>query len=336
MVILQRLRVIAIRTIRAIVAFFTKVRPNKRKKFRKLDYAEICLSLVPITIFGCLVFGLKAVFTLAVCVAVCTFLAFIWDVIFERNNLKLDYKAILLGLCLGLTLTSGLEWYYILSVSALAIIIAKLFFRKNPLSMFYPAVIARVIFSIACYKQFTLYPIPLQGGESVVTPLNHMFDTFPFAFSAKELFFGVHTGAIGQVSECLIIIGAVYLMLRRLINPLICGVFIGASALLSYVSNQSLPLSLLGGGLFFAAFFLTMDYGFKDTSIWDKILYGLSCALITYIMRLILGAEGVVIAVLLSNLILQYANKRNFKRAGNFIKKPNFKKLFGMLWQHIA
>ena len=335
MVILQRLKVLIIRITRAIVLFFTKVRPNKRQSFRNLDLVEIALCLLPVTIFGCLIFGLNAVITIGISVGVCTVLASLWDII-ERKKFTIDFKSALMGLFLSLTLTSGLEWYYIISVSAAAVLISKLFFRKNPRSLFYSAVIARVIFAVALYQKFTLYPLPFQNSSTVATPLTHMFDTFPFDFSAKELFFGLHTGGIGQVAESLILIGAVYLLLRRMVNPIICSVFIGGTALLSYWSNQSLPLSLLGGGLFFAAFFYTMDYGFKDTSILDKIIYGILCALTTFVTRLIFEAEAIALAIFVSNLIMQYVNKRNIKRIIKFFEKPSFAKIFKKIWKHIA
>lgn len=311
----------------AVVLFFTRVKPLKRKSLSNMDIAEIFIALLPAAIFGAVVFGLKAIIILSLSVAVCTLLALLWDIIFKRKNISIDLKAALTGFVLGLTLTSTLDWRFTLAISAVAVLFGKIFYRKNALAFTSPVLIAKTLFLIIFFKVFSAYILPFENSITSLTPINYMFGDLSFGFSAKHLFFGLHGGNIGEISDFLLIVGGIYLMLRRIINPVICSFYIGTSALLSFIFKESLPISLLGGGLIFAALFLTMDYGFKATPLYKKILYGITCGLLTFIIRLIFKAEGALLAVLICNLGFTYINIRNIKRGIKFCKKPDFKKL---------
>lgn len=312
---------------KAVVLFFTEVKPQKRQGLSNMDIAEIFIALLPAAIFGAVAFGLKALIILGLSVAVCTLLALLWDIIFKRKNITIDLKSALTGFVLALTLTSTLDWRFTLAISAAAVLLGKIFYRNDGLAFTSPVLIAKTLFLIIFFRVFTAYALPVENIATELTPLNYMFGDDSLSFSAKHLFFGLHSGNIGEISDFLLVVGGIYLMLRRIINPVICSFYIGTSALLSYLFKESLPLSLLGGGLFFAAIFLTMDYSFRATPLYKKILYGITCGLLTFIIRLIFKAEGAVLAVLICNLGFTYVNIRNIKRGIRFCKKPDFKRL---------
>ncbi len=333
MSILLKIKGAAINAVKKVALFFTVIRPNERQALTNLDLAEIFLALLPAGIFGCLLFGKRAIITLALCAAVCLLVAFLWDVIFNRKNLKIDFKSALMGYILGLTITSGVKLPYIIVISVMTTIISKAFFRNNPLSLVFPVLIAKVFFSVFFFKAFSAFPLPFENVTTEMTPIMYLFESYPPDFAAKNLFFGLHSGYIGQTSECLIIVGAIYLMLRKFINPIICGFFLATSAFLSIIFKQDLALSLLGGGLFFTALFLTMDYCLMPNAIYKKILYGITCGILTFSIRPMLGGEGALLAVLICNVAFSIVTRRNIKRLIKFFKHPNFRRLFEKLWQ---
>ncbi len=328
MIILEKLKGSALKALKTILLFFTEIKPVKRQSFSNMDMIEIGLALLPAAIFGCLLFGLNALVRILLCVAVCILFALLWDIIFKRENIAIDYKSALTGLILALILSSSLHFAYIIAISIVTMLLSKLLFRNNELALAYPVLIANTLFLIVFFKVFTAYVLPFENTVAASLPLNYMFGGDSAVFSAKDLFFGLQSGNIGEISDFLLLVGAIYLMLRKIINPVICSFCVATVAILSHVFGQSLPLSLLGGGLFFAAFILTMDYGFLATPLYKKILYGICCGVLTCFIRLIFKSEGAALAVLLSNLIFKYVTCHNIKRVFEFCKNIDFKKYY--------
>jgi electron transport complex protein RnfD len=310
-----------------VANLFTKVEENDRKKLSKLDLAEIFIALLPTAVFATILFGAKVMFTLAVSIISALVTALLWDLVYERKGFKIDYTAGLMAFISGLTLSSLTKPVFVVTISVLSTLLLKTAFRNSKLTVVTPFLIVKAIFMAIFFKSLTIYAVPLGAGTTTVLPVTDIFITKSFAEPAKWLFFGLHSGNIGELSELLVLIGAIYLILRKIINPVIPVFYLATSTLLSFVFKESLPLSLLGGGLFFAAFVLTIDYGLSATPLYKKILYGISCGVLTFLLRRIFGTEGAFLAVLICNAAFAYLSLHNIKRAINFVKNPDFKKL---------
>ena len=130
------------------------------------------------------------------------------------------------------------------------------------------------------------------------------------SYTLRELFFGMHSGAIGETSAFLLIIGGLYLMLRRVIKPIIPVAFIGTVAIASLIAGTDLKLALFGGGLMLGAIFMATDYVTTPTTNLGKLIFGVGCGLITFVIRYF-GAlpEGVSYAILLMNILTPHINR---------------------------
>ena len=159
-------------------------------------------------------------------------------------------------------------------------------------------------------------------------PIETFYKSISFAGSAKMYFFGLHCGNIGETSVLLILVGGIYLCLRHIINPIIPVSFIITTAVISFAFGQNLSVSLLGSGLFFAAFFMTMGYNFMSVSRYKKILYGIVCGALTVLLRFIFKTEAVLLAVLIADFVFYCITRRNIKMFIKFVKKPDFKRVF--------
>ncbi|MBQ4119009.1 MAG: RnfABCDGE type electron transport complex subunit D [Clostridia bacterium] len=312
-------------SISSVVNFFTKQEMPTKTALSKLDLAEIFIALLPMAIFGSLIFGFKAVLVLLVSVILSVGLDALWSLIIKKEK-RIDYSTAIIGLLMGLTLSSRLNILLIVVLNIILIILRKTVFKNNGIRFTTCLLLSRFILEVVFYKAFTSYAIPFVGGVGRI-PVDSFFFSYSYVEPAKYLFFGIHSGNIGDTSILFALLGGVYLMLRGVINPIIPASFIFSSAVLALIFGQDLAISLLGGGIFFAAFFLTFDYSFRKSSRIKKILYGAACAVLTFIIRAVLKTEGVYLAMLIADIIFIYVTRKNIKALIGFIKKPDFKKL---------
>ena len=312
-----------------IINYFTSKQLPAKTKLSKLDLAEIFISLLPVSIFGSLVFGLKAVFILLLSVILSVGLDFLWNFIIMKEKC-IDYSTAIIGLLVGLTLSSRLNILLVVAFNVLLFLLRKTAFKNSGIKFTTNLLLSRFILAVIFYKAFSVYAVPFINSTGIL-PIDTLYITYSYVEPAKYMFFGIQSGNIGDISVFLALLGGIYLMLRRIINPIIPISFLLSATVLSLIFGQSLAISLLGGGIFFAALFLTMDYSFSESSRIKKILYGVACAVLTFIIRAILKTEGVYFAVLIADLIFINITRKNIKKVINFIKKPDFKMLLSKI-----
>ncbi len=317
------------KTLLVISAFFKReVKPTKTK-LSKLDIAEIITAFTPMAVFGILLFGMRAVIILLVSVILSLGLDFLWNLIFKKEK-KIDYTAAIIGVLACLTLSSAINIFLVLAFIVIITALRKTLFKNSGIKFTSVLLCSRGILAIIFCSAFTTYFVPFFAIKGVI-PIDSLYETVSYVYYPKYLFFGIHSGNIGEVSTFLVLLGAIYLIIRRVINPIIPISFITASATLSLIFGENLAVSLLGGGIVFAAFFLTLDYGFKKDILIKKIGYGIACAILTFVIRKILKTEGVYFAILIADFIFICITRKNIKRFIKFIKKPNFKILLNKL-----
>ena len=99
-------------------------------------------------------------------------------------------------------------------------------------------------------------------------------------------------------------------MLRRVIKPIIPVAFIGTVALATLIAGGDLKLALFGGGLMLGAIFMATDYVTSPTTDLGKLIFGVGCGLITFVIRQFGSLpEGVSYAILLMNILTPHINR---------------------------
>ena len=284
---------------------------------------DVIIALLPACVWGCILFGLRAAAVLVTCVASAVLCEFLWNLILKKPNTIGDLSAVVTGLLLGMNLSSELPIWMAAIGSAVAIIVVKQMFGGIGCNFANPAIVARIVLLVSFPGAMTRYILPVEHTVTSATPLVTLYGeaetVIPTTF--KNLFFGMHSGCIGETSAFLLIVGGVYLVLRRVISPVTPVSFIGTVALLSLVSGDNLSVAVLGGGLMLGAIFMATDYTTTPTTKWGKLIFGVGCGLLTFVIRKFAALpEGISYSILLMNILVPYINRLTIKKPFGFVK----------------
>lgn len=285
---------------------------------------DVIIALLPACVWGCILFGLRAAIILLTCVASAVLCEYLWNLILKKPTTIGDLSAIVTGLLLGMNLSSELPIWMAAIGSAVAIIVVKQMFGGIGCNFANPAIAARIVLLVSFPAAMTRYVEPIEHIVSTATPLAALsgdMDVLNAPITLKNLFFGMHSGCIGETSAFLLIAGGVYLVIRRVISPIIPVSFIGTVTLLSLIGGDKLSVAVFGGGLMLGAIFMATDYTTSPTTKWGKLIFGIGCGLLTFVIRKFAALpEGISYSILLMNILVPYINRLTIKKPFGFVK----------------
>jgi electron transport complex protein RnfD len=163
-----------------------------------------------------------------------------------------------------------------------------------------PALTARIVMLISFPSAMTLSPINrmLPDAVTTATPLGGGEATL------LDLFLGRTGGAMGEVCKIAVLVGFLYLLVRRVISPVIPVCMVGTVALFSLAVGEDVWAQVLSGGLLFGAVFMATDYVTSPMTEAGRAVYAVGCGLLTVLIRLYASLpEGVSYAVVLMNIM---------------------------------
>ena len=279
--------------------------------------SDVVIALAPAAVYVCILFGWQAAAVIAVCIITAVASEFLWNLALKKPQSVGDISAVVTGLLLGMNLPASIPLWQAAIGSVAAIIVVKQMFGGIGCNFANPAIAARIILLVSFPGSMTKFTEPVSDIVTSATPLAAESGTY----TLKSLFFGMHPGSLGETSAFLLIVGGIYLLLRRVISPVIPLCFIGTVAVLSLISGEDLAVSLFGGGLMIGAIFMATDYTTSPTTALGKAVFGIGCGLITFIIRKF-GAlpEGVSYSILLMNILVPYINRYTLSKPFGFIK----------------
>ena len=279
--------------------------------------SDVVIALAPAATYGCILFGLRALAVLITSVSVAVLCEFLWNKALKKPNTIKDMSAVVTGLLLGMNLPPTLPLWQAAIGSAAAIIVVKQMFGGLGHNFANPAIAARIILLVSFPASMTRFTEPISDAVTSATPLAGTAGTLSF----KTLFFGMHAGSIGETSAFLLIVGGLYLVVRRVITPIIPVCFIGTVALLSLISGESVMLSVFGGGLILGAVFMATDYTTSPTTSLGKAVFAVGCGIITFVIRKFGSLpEGVSYSILLMNILVPHINRFTLSKPFGFEK----------------
>ena len=279
--------------------------------------SDVVIALAPAAVYGCILFGWQAAAVLAVCIITAVASEFLWNLALKKPQSVGDISAVVTGLLLGMNLPASIPLWQAAIGSVAAIIVVKQMFGGIGCNFANPAIAARIILLVSFPGSMTKFTEPVSDIVTSATPLAAESGTY----TLKSLFFGMHPGSIGETSAFLLIVGGIYLLLRRVVSPVVPLCFIGTVAVLSLISGEDLAVSLFGGGLMIGAIFMATDYTTSPTTALGKAVFGIGCGIITFVIRKF-GAlpEGVSYSILLMNILVPYINRYTLSKPFGFIK----------------
>lgn len=278
---------------------------------------DVMIALVPATIWGVYLFGVRAALVVLVSVLSCVLFELLTEIVLKRTVTISDCSAALTGLLLGLNLSASVPFYVPIIGSAFAIIVVKQLFGGIGKNIMNPALAARVFLVLTWTNGMTGFPAAYDRAFDAVssaTPLAALKIGELPSESLLDLFLGRQGGSIGEISVLMLLIGGVYLLVRRVITWHIPVAYLGTVAILSFLFPAAgvdrLPYmvaSLCSGGLVLGAFFMATDYVTSPVTKVGRLIYGLGCGLITVFIRRFGGySEGVSFAILIMNALVWY------------------------------
>lgn len=282
---------------------------------------DVVLALLPSAVFGCILFGLRAAAVLLTCIAAAVLSELLWCMLLKKPHTAGDFSAVVTGLLLGMNLPSGISLWKAAVGSVVAIIVVKQLFGGLGCNFANPAITARIVLLVSFPAAMTTFYEPIADTVTSATPLASLSDASVTVPTLKNLFFGMHSGCIGETSAFLLIIGGVYLVIRGIISPVTPVCFIGTVALLSLLCGDSLSVAVYGGGLMLGAIFMATDYATTPTSRSGRAIFGLGCGIITFVIRKFGSLpEGVSYSILIMNILTPYINRLTISKPFGFVK----------------
>lgn len=280
----------------------------------------VVIALLPATVFGIWNFGIHALLVVVVTVAASVLFEWLYDHFMHKSNTITDFSAVVTGLLLALNMPPEIPLWMPVLGSAFAIIVVKQLFGGLGQNFMNPALAARCFLLISFAGLMNDFSSAAIGFDSLTgaTPLASMRAGSGADLSA--LFLGLIPGTIGEVSTLALLIGGVYMIVKKVISPKIPLTYIGTFAVfvflfggfdISYTLNQ-----ICAGGLVFGAFFMATDYVTSPITPKGQVVYGVILGLITGVFRL-WGAspEGVSYAIILSNLFVPMIERFTLPKA---------------------
>ncbi len=288
---------------------------------------DVLIALLPAFVVSVWVFGLNALWVTALAVASCVVFEYLIQKFLLKGACSIgNLSAVVTGVLLAFNLPSTIPLWLVVLGSFVAIAIGKMTFGglgKNP---FNPALVGRVFLLIAYPVQMTTFPLVGVDATSGATPLafvkealksgSSVSDILP-SISHQNLAYGLTSGSLGEVAAIALLIGFVYLLVRKVITWHIPVAVLGTMALFTAIlwgidpeSYMSPLFHLLAGGAMLGAIFMATDYVTSPMTTKGMLIYGFGIGVITVLIR-VWGAypEGMSFAILIMNAVVPLINK---------------------------
>ena len=289
---------------------------------------DVVIALLPAVLVSVLFYGWSELLVLGVSVASCVLLEFLITKYLLKGTCSIgDWSAVITGILLALNLPATTPWWVVFIGAVVAIGVAKMTFGGLGQNLFNPALVGRVflLISFPTYMTDWTKPAGFISNAAVdaytgATPLGLVAEGGVKALEGMDylnmLFFNIG-GSAGELSAIALLIGFVYLLVRKVIRPYITlsiwatvAVFSGIFWLINPEVYTDPAFNLLTGGLLLGSIFMATDYVTSPMSNWGGVIFGVGIGVITMLIRYF-GAypEGVSFAILIMNSVVPIINK---------------------------
>ncbi|MCI8837070.1 MAG: RnfABCDGE type electron transport complex subunit D [Hungatella sp.] len=270
---------------------------------------DVAIAMVPAAVYGVYQFGLKALCVLLVTMAGSVLSEYVYESLMGKPITVMDGSALVTGMILGLNMPPEIPLWIPFLGSVFAIIVVKQIYGGLGQNFMNPALAARCFLLISFANQMSAFKL---DGVSGATPLSVLKNGGRVDVAA--MFVGRIPGTIGEVSVVALLIGAVYLLYKKVISIRIPAAYIITLAVFVFIFGEHnlgyVMAHVCGGGLIFGAFFMATDYVTSPITPNGRILFGILLGILTGLFRLFGGsAEGVSYAIIIGNLMVPLIEK---------------------------
>ena len=294
---------------------------------------DVVIALLPAVIVSVVFYGWKELLVLAVSVLSCILIE--WSItkyLLRKPSTIGDWSAAVTGILLALNLPPTTPWWVVLIGAIVAIGVAKMTFGGLGQNVFNPALVGRVflLISFPTYMTHWVQPQGLFGVDAVsgATPLGVIKEGLmqgasvpdlmaAHGYSYSQMLFANIGGSAGEACAIALLVGFIYLLVRKVIKPWITLSILGTVAVVSAIFWLADPMrftdplfNLLTGGLILGSCFMATDYVTSPMTTKGGIIFGVGIGFITLMIRYF-GSypEGVSFAILIMNSVVPLLNK---------------------------
>jgi electron transport complex protein RnfD len=306
---------------------------------------DVIIGLIPAMAAAGYYFRIYALILIPTCVISAVATEWLCNLIRKKPNSLGDFSAVVTGIILALSIPPNLPAWAAVVGSVFAVAIGKMVFGGLGANIFNPAMIGRAFLTASFGMMMTTWTVPATMDKSMpeISAKNTMVMTqaTPLAWSKqaiktknvedsskkvnasvangmlKDLFFGQRGGCLGETSALALLLGGLYLVVRRTIKPHIPLAVLSSSFVLggiTYLINSDVYISplvhLTSGGMLLGAFFIATDPVTSPLSTKGRWIFGAGVGTMTMLIRIV-GEypEGMMFAVLLMNALTPLIDK---------------------------
>lgn len=277
---------------------------------------DVIIALMPALIAAIILWGFKPFLLTLISVVVCVLAEFCYEKIMKRPVTINDLSAVVTGILIAFNVPVDMPIWQLIIGDLFAIIVAKMLFGGLGRNFMNPALVGRIVMMFSFTASITTYRMPAGTVDALTsaTPLPLM-ENLDWSYF-MDLFLGVHGGVFGETCCLALIIGGIYLCIRKVIKPIIPVCYIFATAFFTWIFGGPQPiLSIFAGGLLLGAIFMATDYVTSPITNWGKVIFGLFCGLVLALIRVFGNyAEGVTFSIILANLLVPYINQLTMRK----------------------
>ena len=303
---------------------------------------DVVIAMVPTAVAAVYFFGANALMLIVVAIVSAVAAEFFWQKHTKQTVTVGDLSAVVTGMLVAFNLPASAPWWIAMMGSFLAIILVKQMFGGLGQNFLNPALAARTILMLSWTSLMAANVLP-HAGEwfataaydtvASATPLGE----YPATYSLWNLFSGNIPGMLGETCKLTLLLGGVYLLVRRVIDWRIPVCFIGTALVLFWIQTGTLYsvesgshnalYQLLSGGLMLGAFFMATDYVTSPTSKLGRVIMGVGCGVMLFVIRAYNTSypEGCSFAILFLNVLTPLIDKLTSPKPFGYVKPVKVK-----------
>ena len=272
--------------------------------------ADVLVALVPACIASVFIFGVRSLLVIFVCLLTTVLSEWVFEKAMKKTITVSDFSAAVTGVIIALNMPVSIPIWQAVFGSAVAIILIKQLFGGLGMNFANPAITARIIMFLAFSVSMTSGMLPIDG-MSTATPLAMLLkgdnDSLP---KLSAMLLGLHGGSLGETCSLALLLGGVYLAVKRVITWHTPVVYVATVFVFSLILRQNAVYHVLSGGLLLGAIFMATDYVTTPQTNKGRLVFGVGAGVLTVIFR-VYGSfpEGVSFAILLMNILTPYINR---------------------------
>ena len=278
---------------------------------------DVLIALTPALIGSVYFFGFRALLVALISMAACAFFEWGYCKVMKTHCKVYDMSALVTGLLLAFVCPVTVPYWCIIIGDFFAIVIVKQLFGGIGRNIMNPDLAARAFLFSWPVIMNTWVKVGFENAAGIFSTADAVTSSTPMAAldqgslpaeSVLEMFLGNVGGSMGETSALLLLIGFVYLLVRKVVTLRIPAAFIGTVAVLAFLFPQGndrlvwCASQVFGGGVMLGALFMATDYVTSPVTHLGQIIFGIGCGVLTVVIRYFGGyPEGVSFAILVMN-----------------------------------